>query len=45
MQDDSTLLSVFLFICHGNPDNNLESLCITILSVRMPDSVLTFITT
>jgi hypothetical protein len=29
MQDDSKLLSLFLSISHGNPDNSLESLCIT----------------
>jgi hypothetical protein len=28
IQSDSKLLSVFLFIRHGNPDNNLESSCI-----------------
>jgi hypothetical protein len=28
IQNDSKVLSGFLFIGHGNPDNNLESLCI-----------------
>jgi hypothetical protein len=28
IQSDSKLLSGVLFIGHGNPDNNLESLCI-----------------
>jgi hypothetical protein len=26
-KSDSKLLSEFLFIVHGNPDNNLELLC------------------
>jgi hypothetical protein len=29
IQDDPNLLPVFLFIVYGNPDNNLESVCIT----------------
>jgi hypothetical protein len=28
-QDDSKLLSVFLFIRYWNPDNNLDYLCIS----------------
>jgi hypothetical protein len=28
IQDDSKVLSGFLLIDHGNPDNNLESSCI-----------------
>jgi hypothetical protein len=27
VQDDSKLLSAFPFIGHGNPNSNLESLC------------------
>jgi hypothetical protein len=35
---DSKLLSVFPSICHGNPDNNLESLCIAVTQTT-PDNV------
>jgi hypothetical protein len=35
MQSDSKILPGFLYIDQGNPDNNLESICIFGLKLEM----------